>query len=44
MVSVDIKHHIHLLTSDYCHSLTSLMVSVDIKHHIHLLTSDYYCH
>ena len=44
MVSVDVKHHVYLLT--YLHtlvlpfspSLLSLMVSVDVKHHVYLLT------
>ena len=31
MVSVDVKHHVYLLTA-------SPMVSVDVKHHVYLLT------
>ena len=42
MVSVDVKHHVYLLTPPYplppfSQSLISLMVSVDVKHHIYLL-------
>ena len=36
MVSVDVKHHVYLLTLYL--SLISLMVSVDVKHHVYLLT------
>ena len=32
MVSVDVKHHVYLLTHRNC------MVSVDVKHHVYLLT------
>ena len=48
MVSVDVKHHVYLLTlslSPHLHtpypfsrSLISLMVSVDAKHQVYLLT------
>ena len=41
IVSVDVKHHIDLLTPPYPLSpfSPSLMVSVDIKHHVYLLAS-----
>ena len=43
MVSVDVKHHVYLLTtsilpSPISPSLINLMVSVDVKHHVYLLT------
>ena len=43
MVSVDVKHHVCLLTPPYplipsiSPSLISLMVSVDVKHHVNYL-------
>ena len=44
MVSVDVKHHVYLLTtsippSPLSPSLINLMVSVDVKHHVYLLTT-----
>ena len=42
VVSVDVKHHVYLLTTSippapFSPSLISLMVSVDVKHHVYLL-------
>ena len=42
MISVDVKHHVYLLTTSiplppFSPSLISLMVSVDVKHHVYLL-------
>ena len=40
MVSVDVKHHVYLLTYFRARpSLISLMVSVDVRHHVCLLQS-----
>ena len=37
MVSVDVKHHVYLLSLGRPSSLISLMVSVDVKHRVYLL-------
>ena len=43
VVSVDVRHHVYLLTyilalPPFSPSLISLVVSVDVKHHVYLLT------